>query len=150
LTSYVGEIIGDYQFEFRRNRLSTDHIFFTREILGRPREHNKAVHQLFIDFKRTYDPFRREVLYNILTEFVIPMKLARPIKMCLNETGSRIRVGKHLFDIFQIKNGLKKEMPCRHYLLTLLWDKPLGGFRVSGRQGGLEIKWYASSSSLCW
>ena len=103
---------------------------FVKYVLGRPREHNKAVHQLFIDFKRTYDPFRREVLYNILTEFVIPMKLARPIKMCLNETGSRIRVGKHLFDIFQIKNGLKKEMPCRHYLLTLLWGKPLGGVQV--------------------
>jgi hypothetical protein len=30
--------------------------------------------------------FRREVLYNILIEFGIPMKFVRPIKMCLNET----------------------------------------------------------------
>jgi len=35
-------------------------------------------------------------LYNILIEFGIPMKLARLIKMCLNETCSRVRVGKHL------------------------------------------------------
>jgi hypothetical protein len=33
------------------------------------------VHQLFIDFKKAYDSVRREVLYNILIEFGIPMKL---------------------------------------------------------------------------
>jgi len=31
-----------------------------------------------------------------------------PIKMCLNGTYRRIRVGKHLSDIFLIKNGLKQ------------------------------------------
>jgi hypothetical protein len=44
------------------------------------------VHQLFIDFKKAYDSVRREVLYNILIEFDIPMKLVRHVKMCLNET----------------------------------------------------------------
>jgi hypothetical protein len=42
-----------------------------------------AVHRLFIDFKKAYDSVRREVLYNILTEFGIPRKLAGLIKMCL-------------------------------------------------------------------
>jgi len=70
------------------------------------------VHHLFIDFKKAYDSVRREVLYNILIEFVIPMKLERPIKMCLIETYSRVRVGKNLSDMFPIRNGLKKgEVP---------------------------------------
>jgi len=34
---------------------------------------NEAVHQLFIDFKKAYDSVRREVLYNILFGFDIPM-----------------------------------------------------------------------------
>jgi hypothetical protein len=35
------------------------------------------VHKLFVDFKKAYDSVRRELLYNILIEFGIPMKLVR-------------------------------------------------------------------------
>jgi hypothetical protein len=37
--------------------------------------YNETVHQLFVDFKKAYDSVRREVLYNILIEFELPMKL---------------------------------------------------------------------------
>jgi len=58
------------------------------------------VHQLFVDVKNAYDSVRREVLYNILIEFNVPMKLVRLIKICLNETYSRIWVGRHLSVMF--------------------------------------------------
>jgi hypothetical protein len=57
---------------------------------------------LFVGLKRAYDSAKRKVLYSILIEFGIPMKLARLIKMCLNKTFS-----KHLSDIFRIQNGIK-------------------------------------------
>jgi hypothetical protein len=78
-------------------------------------EYNEAVRQLFIDFEKAYESIRRQLLSNILIEFGIPMKLGRLIKMCLNETYDRVRVGKHLSDTFPIKNGLKKEMLYRHF-----------------------------------
>jgi hypothetical protein len=68
----------------------------------------EAVHQLFIDFKKTYDSVRRKVLYNILIEFGIPMTLVKLIKVCLNETYSKVQVHKHLPDKFPTKNGLKE------------------------------------------
>jgi hypothetical protein len=42
-------------------------------------EYKGAIHKLFIDFERVYGSVRREVLYNILIGFSIPMKLVRLI-----------------------------------------------------------------------
>ena len=44
---------------------------------GGGREYKGSVYQLFIDFKKAYDSVKREVLYNILTEFGIPKKLVK-------------------------------------------------------------------------
>jgi hypothetical protein len=94
LILYADEIIADHQCGFRRNRSTTDHILYIRQILEKKWEYNGTVHQLFIDFKKAYVSVRREAFYNILIEFGIPRKLVGLIKMCLNETQSRVRIGK--------------------------------------------------------
>jgi hypothetical protein len=66
------------------------------------------VHQLLIDFKKAYNSVKREVLQNILIEFGVPKKLVRLIKKCLNETYSKVHVGKFLSGTFPIQNGLKQ------------------------------------------
>ena len=93
VTPYAEEITGDHQFGFRHNTSTTDHMFCIRLILEKKWEYNEAVHRLFIDLKKAHNSVRREVLYNILTQFGIPMKLVRLIKMCLTETYSRVRIG---------------------------------------------------------
>jgi hypothetical protein len=65
-------------------RSITDKIFYICQILEKKFEYSSTVHQLFIDFKKAYDSVRSEALYNILTEFGMPRKLVRLIKMCLN------------------------------------------------------------------
>ena len=46
-------------------------------------ENSAAVHQLFIDYKKAYDSVTREVLFNILIDLGVHMKMVRLIKMCL-------------------------------------------------------------------
>jgi hypothetical protein len=57
---------------------------------------SRVSHYLFIHLKKACDSVRREVLYNILNEFCIPVKLVRLIKIYLNETYGKVRVDKHL------------------------------------------------------
>jgi hypothetical protein len=100
LRPFIDEIIGEHQCGFRRNRSTTDQIFCIPQILDREWEYNETVHQLFIDFKKAHGSVRREVLHNIPIEFGVSMKLVRLIKMCLNETYNKVRIGKHLSDIY--------------------------------------------------
>jgi hypothetical protein len=72
------------------------------------RLYNEAVHQVFVNFKKAYDSVRMEILHNILTEFSIPLKQVRLIRLCLSEICRRVYVGRHFSDTFPIKNGLKE------------------------------------------
>jgi len=47
--------------------------------------------------------------------------------MCVNETYSRFRVGKHLSDKLPFKNGLKQGGTLSPSLFNLLSSMPLGG-----------------------
>ena len=82
------------------------HIVCTCQILEKKWEYNEAEHQLFTDFKKAYDSVRREVLYNILMEFGIPMKLVRLLKMCLKETYSSLHRQEFVWHV-SFRNGLK-------------------------------------------
>jgi hypothetical protein len=55
----------------------------------------QAVCELLMNLKEAYESLRREVLYNILIEFDVPVRLLRLIEMCLNENYSRFRKSKH-------------------------------------------------------
>jgi hypothetical protein len=68
------------------------------------------VPHLIIEFKKACDSIRRDIFYNILSEFAIPTKLIRLIKICLNETYSRVRLGKHLSDMFPLVIIRNKEI----------------------------------------
>jgi hypothetical protein len=67
------------------------------------------------------------------------MKMASLIKMCLNETYSRARIGKHLFAMFPIKNGLKQGDALSALLFKFALDYVIS--LVHFNQGGLKLNY---------
>jgi hypothetical protein len=105
------------------------------------------VHQLCIDFKKAYDSVKKEALYTILLEFDVPKKLVRLIKMCLNETYCKVRMGKLLSDKFPIQNGLKQ----RRCSIAIAFEFC---FRICHQKcpkksGRFGIEWDISAVGLC-
>jgi hypothetical protein len=106
LTPRAEELYREQQCGFRSNRTSIDLIFCIRQILEKKWEYRETVCQLFIGFKVVHDSFRRETLCNVVSEFGIPtklMKMLRLTKICLNETYNRAQVGKICLTCFPLR-----------------------------------------------
>jgi len=77
------------------------------------------------------------VLFNILNEFDVLMKLLCLMTLCGNEAYSRVRLGKSLPDIFPIENGLKQGDTLSPLLFIFSLDYAIMRFRVN--QDGLKF-----------
>ena len=76
-------------------------------------------------------------MYNILIKFGVPTKRVRLIKMCLNATNSRVRVGRILSDMFPIRNGLKQGDTLWSFLFKFVSEYVIRSVQVN--QDGLKL-----------
>jgi len=72
---YIEKITRDYQNGFRVGRSVIDNIFVLKIINMKIWEYNRSVKYIFIDFQKSYGSIHRDMLWECMEEFKIPIKL---------------------------------------------------------------------------
>jgi len=94
----------------------------------------------------TYDSAKRVVLCNILIESVISTKLVRPIKLCLNKTYGRHRVGK-MYQMHFLFRLMKEADALSPYLFKFALEYAIRRFQKMTKDWNL-IEYVSSWSVL--
>jgi hypothetical protein len=83
----------------------------------------------------------------MLIEFGVPRKLVELTDVCLNETYSKVCIGKYLSYMFTIQNGLKQG----YAFITIALQLCFGVCHQEGPRepGKTEIEWDTLDFGLC-
>jgi sorting nexin-29 len=101
-------IVGKYQCGFRKGISTIDQIQSMRQILEKSSDYGISTFHLFIDFKAAYDTIRRDKLLKALTEFKIPPKLIRLVKLTLKHMRCRVKIHNNLLKQCDTSTGLRQ------------------------------------------
>ncbi|XP_055714419.1 uncharacterized protein LOC129808671 [Phlebotomus papatasi] len=130
---FAQTIIGSYQCGFTPGKSTTDQIFSLRLSMEKMREHDQALHHLFIDFKAAYDSIVRVKLYEAMGEFGIPNKLIKLTRMTMTDVRSKVKANGSLSREFCVNNGLRQGDGLSCVLFNLALDKAIRDSGVSMR-----------------
>jgi hypothetical protein len=100
LQPYMENIVGKYQYGFRKGKSTIDQIQSVRQILEKTSEYGISTFHLFIDFRAASDTVRRDKLLEALTEFKILPKLIRLVKLTLKHVRCRVKIHNNVSEQF--------------------------------------------------
>jgi sorting nexin-29 len=121
LQPYMESIVGKYQCGFRKCKSTIDQIQSVRQILEKTSEYGLSTFHLFIDFTAAYDNKRTDKLLEALTEFKIPPKLIRLVKLTLKHMRCKVKIHNNLSEQSDTSTGLRQgdALSCTRFNLAL-------------------------------
>lgn len=92
---------------------------------------------LFVDFKIAYDSIHREFLINALKEFEMPQKLINLIKMNIDYTDIKVKVGHSTSNAVQVTTWLRQGDALSPILFNIALEKVIR--EIGMDQEGVKI-----------
>lgn len=84
-------------------------------------------------------------MHSIVTESRITVPSGRSFKICLNGSHSKTRIGKHMADIYPVKNLMERRDALSSLFTTLTFVLL---FKVQAKQGRIATEWDTKDSIL--
>jgi sorting nexin-29 len=116
------EILQEKQCGFHKGRSCIDAIIVIKKLIEKRREYNLPLFLLFLDYEKAYDRVDRYKLWNILTEYGLPLNLVNAIKS-LYDNASKM-FNKENKDITgtprKVNQGLRQSCGLSPILLTYI------------------------------
>ena len=101
-------LLGEIQFEFRRERNTIDAAFILRQIFDQGKKANKKYVVAFLDVRKAYDRVWRKGLWMKLEELGFGGRFLRILKELYKYSGARVRVGDNETDWINMEKGLRQ------------------------------------------
>jgi hypothetical protein len=94
-------------------------IFTVKNLLEKALEQNMEIHQIFINFQRSYDSIRRDKLYAITVSFEMPNKLVRLTEATMDDSTYYVKIGTMITNGFKVRNGSKQGVRLARNLFSI-------------------------------
>ena len=138
----VDTMLRQEQAGFRRGRRTTEQIFILRNIIEQVIEWNANLYVCFVDFEKAFDSIDRGILWGIMGEYGIPLKLITMVKAMYDQSKCAVVDGSGNYDWFEVRTGVKQGCCMSGFLFLLVIDWVMRR-TIEGRQTG--IRWQFTS-----
>lgn len=126
------------QAGFRKNCSCVDLINTLRIILEQSTEFQTPLYLAFIDFEKAFDSLQRSVIWKVLREYGVPIKLLNIIKETYDGYECQVVHQNKLTDPFSVQTGVKQGCLLSPILFLMVLDKVMRKVNEGKRRG---IRW---------
>ena len=87
---------------------------------------------IFIDFSQAFDTVNRDAIYNSLTEYNIPDKLIKLIKLTMQRTKVKVKVNNSYSEWFETKTCVRQGDTLSSLIVSVVLDSVITNLEIRG------------------